>query len=242
MKSPCSDAGDYYNEQTKDVCDYEYQRWFSRKASTHSYNETLITLNNFLQDKQFNYTLEIGCGAGTWTKEITKYSDHVLGLDISENMVKFAKKKNLGSVEFMVMDFLKLNANEFNNYDCLISMRMLRFLDDIDLFFKKVTEVLTPKGFCFIIDVNPSWLKRKVLGAKEDELFDITLRSPAFMKLKMAEYGFKDIHVRPATIYLPPPWGPWLKLCDYIHMKNQYEELSTRLSILSESYAICGHL
>jgi len=242
MKSPYIDAGDYYNEQTKDVCDYEYQRWFSRKASTHSYNETLITLNNFLQDKQFAHTLEIGCGAGTWTKEITKHSDHVLGLDISENMVGFAKKKNLDSVEFMVMDFLKLDASKFNSYDCLISMRMLRFLDDIDLFFKKVTEVLAPKGFCFIIDVNPSWLKRKVLGAKEDELFDITLRSPAFMKLKMAEYGFKDIHVRPATIYLPPPFNPWLKLCDGIHMRNQNVELSTRLSILSESYAISGHL
>ena len=235
-------VADYYNDQTKKMSDYEYQRWFSRKASIHAYKQTLKTLDNFLQNKHFYRTLEIGCGVGTWTGILNKHSDYILGIDISDNMIGFAEKKNLKSVDFKVMDFLKLDENIYNNYDCLVSMRMLRFIDNIDLFFEKARAVLNDGGSCLIVDVNPLWLKRKFLGAKEDTQTNITLRDHIKIKLKMAEYGFKEIHVRSAVIYLPPPFAPWLKLCDKIHIKKQNDDLSNLSSPLSESYAIYGHL
>lgn len=232
----------YYNDHIKDMDDYETQRWFSRKASIHAYNQTLITLRDFLRGNHFSRTLEIGCGAGTWTKEIQKYSEYVHGIDISDRMIDFAKNKNLQSVKFEVMDFLNLDENVYNNYDCLVSIRMLRFIEDIDVFFKKINTILNENGSCFIVDVNPIWLKRRLLGAKEERLTKLTLRDPLTIKLKMIEYGFKNIQIKSAVIYLPPPLDPWLRLCDKIQQGERSTGLSKKFSFLTESYAIYGHL
>lgn len=234
---------DQYNDNVKGMEDYEYQRWFSRKSSIHAYNQTKLTINNFFKNKKYDKIIEIGCGAGTWTKEIEKYSNSILGVDISKNMLEFAKKNiKSGSIEFRIMDFLDIDESIYNNFDGLISIRMLRFISDLDLFLQKAISVITPDGFCLIITVNPLWIKRKIIRSQEDKHVNITLRGPLNLKLKMIEYGFKDIRVRPAVIYVPPPLKPALKFYNWLYELNQTRELSRKLAILTESYAIYGHV
>ena len=243
MNIQYNNVADYYNDHTENLEDYEYQRWFSRKSSVHSYNQTKKSLMNFFDDGlPVKNTIEIGCGAGTWTKEIVKHSNHVLALDISKNMINFAKKNSSDSIDFKVMDFLELDEKVYNNFDALVSMRMLRFLDDIDIFLKKVKSVLNDDGSCFIVDVNPLWIKRKLFGSNEDKLVNMTLRNPSSVKLKMLEHGFKDVHVKPVVIYMPPSFNPWLRFCDKVYNLNQGKDLSYKLLYIAESYSVSGHL
>jgi ubiquinone/menaquinone biosynthesis C-methylase UbiE len=37
--------------------------------------------------------LDIGCGTGVYTEEISRYSQMCIGLDLSKNMIEYAKKK-----------------------------------------------------------------------------------------------------------------------------------------------------
>lgn len=233
---------DYYNDNTKDMEDYEHQRWFSRKASIHAYSQTKLAINNFLRNKRYDKIIEVGCGAGTWTKEISKYSSTVLGIEISENMLNFTRNIKSDSIEFRVMDFMNIDESIYNNFDGLVAIRMLRFIGNLDTFLQKAISVIKPEGFCLIITINPSWIKRKIIGSQEDKHVNITLRNPISLKLKMIEYGFKDCQIRPAVIYMPPPLSPALKFYNWLYKSNKNRELSCLVSLLTESYAIYGHL
>lgn len=234
---------DYYNDNVKDMEDYEHRRWLSRKASIHAYNQIKSTINIFFSNKRYDKIIEVGCGAGTWTKEIDKYSNGILGVDISKNMLEFAKKNiKSDSIEFKVMNFLEIDESIYNNFDGLVAIRMLRFINDLDIFLQKAISVIKPDGFCLIITINPLWIKRKIIRSQENKRVNITLRDPLSLKLKMMEYGFKDIQVRPSVIYMPPPLNPALKFYDWLHKSNQNKELSRTTALLTESYAIYGHL
>lgn len=235
-------AKDYYNNTVKDMEDYERQRWFTRKASLHSYNQTKSTINNFFGNKKFDKIIEVGCGAGTWTKEISKYSNAVVGVDISENMLEFTKDIKSDSIEFRVMDFLDINESFYNTFDGLVTIRMLRFVNDLDTFLQKAISVIKPGGFCLIITINPLWIKGKIIGSKEGERVNVTLRDPFDLKLKLIEMHFKNVEIRPAVIYIPPPLNPALKFYNRLHKSSQSKELSRPTALLTESYAIYGHL
>lgn len=234
---------EYYDDYAGNIEDYEHLRWFSRKASLHAYNQTKATIDTFLTNKKCKRIIEVGCGAGTWTKEIAKYSNTVLAVDISENMLEFAKKNIISdSIDFRVMDFLNIDESIYNNFDGLVTIRMLRFTNDLDLFLQKTISVIKPGGFCLIITVNPLWIKRKIIGSEEDKRVNITLRYPHSLKSKMVGYGFEDIKIRSAVIYMPPPLNPALKFYEWLRKLNQNRELSRPIALLAESYAIYSHI
>lgn len=86
-----------YNQQaqTKFGGDYEYRRWFSDELKKAGYQMTRESIcYHFLGGNLFYDCLELGPGAGTWTKLfLEKYPEAEFDLvDISSEMLKLAKE------------------------------------------------------------------------------------------------------------------------------------------------------
>lgn len=39
-----------------------------------------------------NFAVDVGCGSGQATQTIAQFADHVLGVDVSQSQIDFAKK------------------------------------------------------------------------------------------------------------------------------------------------------
>lgn len=78
--------------------------------------------------------LDIGCGEGYVSREIVKRgAKNVLGIDISEKMIERAisEKNNQGinNIEYQVQNVTDLDTKPHSNYDLVIAMFLLNYLD-----------------------------------------------------------------------------------------------------------------
>lgn len=97
--------------------------------------------------------LDLGCGTGIYAKTLKKRGAKVKGIDISEEMVRIARREN-PDVEFRIGNVEKLPYNK-GEFDIVLAALCLGHLDNWDNVFKEVRRVLKPHGvFVFSID-NP---------------------------------------------------------------------------------------
>ena len=80
-----------------------YNTWANQYDSNINKTRDLesLALQKILSGKNFDSCLEIGCGTGKNTNWLLERSNYLLGVDISEDMLKKAKAKiNSPKVEF----------------------------------------------------------------------------------------------------------------------------------------------
>ena len=105
--------------------------------------------------------LDIACGEGTFAVEMAKRGFQVVGVDISEEMLKFAKEKAKNenvNVEFICGDMRSLDFNEeFGLVTCWFdSLNYLLTLKDLEKAFAGVYKALKKDGL-FIFDMNTKY-------------------------------------------------------------------------------------
>ncbi|MHA1227388.1 MAG: methyltransferase domain-containing protein [Candidatus Hodarchaeales archaeon] len=117
--------------------------------------------------------LEIGSGTGQLAVKLAKKGLKVYAVDISEDMIEYAKKKAISNdveIKFIVGDFTSYEI--FNKikieepFDCIISTFALSEMSSLKqlLFLKQVYELLSPEGQFFIAaDTVPSSMFRRLL-------------------------------------------------------------------------------
>ncbi len=73
--------------------------------------------------------LEIGCGTGTFARALAARSNHVLGVDLSPEMIRLAreKSKHTSNLEFQVADICDWEV-EREQFDCIASIATLHHL------------------------------------------------------------------------------------------------------------------
>ncbi len=92
--------------------------------------------------------LDYGCGSGLYLKVLIKRGASVKGFDISEEMLKIARKK------FPKLD-LRLGSG-YNipfreKFDLVVAPLVLHYIDDWDKVFREVSRVLKKNGiFCIL--------------------------------------------------------------------------------------------
>jgi len=115
--------------------------------------------------------LDIGCGNGALLKEFANRLSKGVGVDASENLLKYAKElnKSYANLDFIKVDSPALPFND-NSFDLVVSLLSFRYLD-WDLIIEEVNRVLTSNGQLIIIDMVtapvriwelPLFLKSKV--------------------------------------------------------------------------------
>lgn len=120
-------------------------------------------------DKEKGVLLDLACGTGTLSEEMSLIGYDVIGADNSPEMlnIAFEKKieKNL-SVQYIMQDMRELDLFGTVDYTvcALDSLNHLPEIDDIKKVFRGVSEFSEKNGI-FIFDMNTIYKHREILGS-----------------------------------------------------------------------------
>lgn len=97
--------------------------------------------------------LEIGCGPGTFARALAARSNHVLGIDLSPEMIRVAreKSKHIANLEFQVGDICDWEPDP-EEFDCIASIATLHHLPFREVLLK-MKAALKPGGVLLILDL-----------------------------------------------------------------------------------------
>lgn len=99
--------------------------------------------------------LDIGTGTGQTAKDLLQKDVVIIGIDISETMLKIAKKK-YPKISFIKNDCLNLSFKK-NCFDLITMTFCLRNIQNIENALKEINQVLKKSGFFYLLEmVNPS--------------------------------------------------------------------------------------
>ena len=114
-------------------------------------------------------SLEIGCGTGAFARLLAGRSRHVLGLDLSPEMIRIARERSAGfaNLDYQVADILEWPFPE-EQFDCIASIATLHHLP-LDLLLEKMKAALKPGGVLLVLDLF-----------KAEDLTDLFLNGIAF--------------------------------------------------------------
>lgn len=199
-----------YNQKIKEDYrgDYEQRRWFANDLLRAGYEMTYQSIKHHLLQNNLsieNY-LELGPGAGTWTKlfiEKNPQANFDL-VDISSEMLKLAKD-NLNQYQGANIDYFEKNFLEFESnkkYDLFFSCRAIEYISDKDKAIAKIAKLLKNGATGLIITKTPKYLRNKILGRKISELHQGQIL-PRKLKKLLKYAGFKELKIYPVTMSFP---------------------------------------
>lgn len=93
-------------------------------------------LMELLGDRRYSRTLEIGCGAGAFTRLLAGVSDHVVALDVSPAAIERARERSTGgSVEFRVANIMETALEEESPWDLIVMNETIYYIGWLYSFF-----------------------------------------------------------------------------------------------------------
>ncbi|MHA1380728.1 MAG: class I SAM-dependent methyltransferase [Candidatus Helarchaeota archaeon] len=202
----------FYDQQAQIYSDLQ---WNSTPISLYDFFFTKKNLLQFLQLRNSDEILEIGCGSGTWTRLFAEKCKDVTAIDISKNMISNAKMNvSLPNISFHNTDFLKLNFKK--KFDTIVSVRVIEYCQNKIAFLEKCYQLLKSEGKLVIISkMKPSlwgiirnfrnFLKRFFLQDNPQfrDLVWMKKISPKDIIKFMKKIGYSKIYIKPVIIRLP---------------------------------------
>ena len=97
--------------------------------------------------------LDLGCGTGTLTHALAGQAEHVLGVDLSPEMVRLARQRcaDRTNVSFVVGDFLSLDLSPAS-FDCIATVAVLHHLP-LTGALERAKGLLRPGGVLLVLDL-----------------------------------------------------------------------------------------
>ncbi len=137
-------------------------------------------LKSVFHQCQGDKLLEIGCGVGRWSWRLLQIGVDVTGIDIANNMVKEARRRQLAQDSMAKAKFIVGIAEKLpfkdSVFDCVLSVTVLQHIMDEQEVKRSVLEmirVVRPGGKIMILEASP---QRRQAAAVD---FPTTYRSTA---------------------------------------------------------------
>ncbi|MDR2246493.1 MAG: class I SAM-dependent methyltransferase [Treponema sp.] len=97
--------------------------------------------------------LDVGCGTGELTKKLVPYSSEIIGIDVSENMINEAGKRN----NDRKINYIKVSAEKYledidRKFDVIISIAALHHMNE-EKILETMRNRLTKEGKIIILDL-----------------------------------------------------------------------------------------
>ncbi len=176
-----SEFGEY-----KAFADYEYIR--------------ILKLMGITSEPPGQKVLDIGCGSGVFSGFLSDLGFEVVGIDISDGLIKVGKK-NLANknVKLIWGNFLEYNFNE--KFDIIFCADIIHHLiKNIEQVVEKIDSLLKPGGKLYIFE-PPNGLRHKILVflhtylgkrklecTEEEDAIDVNLLDKMFLSM-----GYKKV-------------------------------------------------
>jgi len=152
--------------------------------------------------------LELGCGTGSFTRELARSGADIVAIDVSPELLAIAKLNcSVPNVRFQIQNAYSLSYSEAV-FDSVVGSSVLHHLE-IEEALRGVYRVLKPEGtICFTepnmlnpqiaIQKNIPWIKQKLGDSPDETAF---FRWPLRRLLERA--GYRDIRVDPFDFLHP---------------------------------------
>ena len=138
----------FYQRKERGYNNYESQK--IQKSITNTFCKNLKQLGFYDWEKSISSiskkALEVGCAGGYFIEYLQNRNWDAEGIDVSEDMVRFAQKRNLNVQK---KDFLK-ETYQNNSYDLIVLWATLEHLRDPSLFIDKFARLIKPSGRIYI--------------------------------------------------------------------------------------------
>lgn len=201
-------------------------------------NPGCVQLRGYL--KECKTVLEVGCGSGIKTAQMTTVDQNSSGCDINEFAVNRANELH-PSIDFFVSDCLKI-TKEDNTFDGVYSFFTLEHVDDPQKMVEEMVRVTKPGGVTAIMCPNfgsplfasPPVKYKKSVGAKIAMYFNRTMQSFAYHMGAKDHRTLKFAPVKPILDVYESDYDtvnePYLyKIVEFIKTQGHHVEYASSL-------------
>ena len=136
------DWGEYWALKLEDKVDKDWDKaaeGFYKRSKTDDYEKELFS--NLILDEN-DTVLDIGCGEGTITIPLARKVKKVIGLDSSEKMLEYLKKRadneNVDNIETILKPIEEIKYSEIGDVDVVVASRSMNGIVEIE---KIITEL-----------------------------------------------------------------------------------------------------
>ncbi|MFO0921371.1 MAG: class I SAM-dependent methyltransferase [Pirellulales bacterium] len=135
-----------------------YNRWASCYDSMVNPTRDLdreAAQTNFA-GRSFSRILEVGCGTGKNTQWMTEFADHIVAMDLSEEMLHQAMSKVSSSkVHWRRADIRNAWGDLGDPFDLITFHLVLEHVQDLLFVFDQADRTLMPGGFVYVSELHP---------------------------------------------------------------------------------------
>ena len=94
--------------------------YFSIESSHRNIKNDISLIRSLIRDRKSPSILDLGCGTGEHLNLLSRYGIKCIGIDNSEDMLKIARKRFRGNIEFIKMDITEFDY--YDEFDVIISL------------------------------------------------------------------------------------------------------------------------
>ena len=164
----------YLNEWERKMTESNYTvfaKYYDDLMSDVDYQQIAQKINDIVNEyyPEADFLVDMACGTGSLSEELTKLGFNVLGADISEEMLSIAENKKISSgldMQYIFGDMTdwSLGESKADVIVCMMdSLNHLNSFDEIKEAFICVYDNLTDRGL-FIFDMNTPHKHKNILA------------------------------------------------------------------------------
>jgi 2-polyprenyl-3-methyl-5-hydroxy-6-metoxy-1,4-benzoquinol methylase len=165
--------------------------------------------------------LELGCGAGYFTKELARSGAEIMAVDLSADLLEIAKANCPASnVRYEIQDACALTYSDAT-FDSVVGSSILHHLE-IEPAMREIRRVLKPGGTIYFtepnmlnpqiaIQKNVPWIKRWLGDTPDETAF---FRRP--LRRLLERTGYRDVRIEPFDFLHPKTPAPLIKGVDML--------------------------
>ncbi len=195
------------NRDYDDIDPVEYDKSYTvvpREMYLKEYWLPLLedAIGRYCKDK---YVLDLGCGYGIYARMISKYTDNITGIDISQRWLDFAAKQ-CPQAKFLLADAHNIPC-ENNTFDVVVSVGLFEYVKR-NVVIKEIHRVLKTGGICIISVPNKYSLCRlpykifyKIRGEKRPT--DEPSKKEMLLLLQSNGFDVVERKINDGLLYLP---------------------------------------
>jgi len=152
--------------------------------------------------------LELGCGTGSFTRELARSGAEVFAIDVSPQLLEIADANcSAPNVQYQIQNAYALTYSE-GTFDSVVGSSVLHHLE-IEAALREIYRVLKPRGTILLTEpnmLNPQiaiqknipWIKRKLGDSPDETAF---FRWP--LRRLLEQTGYRDVRIDPFDFLHP---------------------------------------